>query len=69
MTFGQKVKNRRKEMRLTQAELAEKTELSQAYISLLERGGFNPTSPVIIKLASALGTSVDYLLIDDKKAG
>lgn len=69
MTFGQKVKNRRKELRMTQVELALKTHLSQGYISQLERDGFNPTAPVIMRLASALDLSIDRLLLDDRKAG
>ena len=71
MTLGNRIKNRRKEMKLTQEELAEKTELSQGYISQLEKSGFDPTAPVIIKLAVALEMSADELLgIDDvKKAG
>ncbi len=71
MTFGQKVKNRRKELGMTQVELAVKTELSQPYISMLEKGTFAPTAPTIISLAAVLAMSADELLgINDvKKAG
>ena len=58
MTFRQKIKNYRKEMRMTQVELASKTYLSQKYISLLERDRFNPTAFMIMKLAPALELSV-----------
>lgn len=71
MTLGQKVKKRRRELGMTQVELRAKTGLSQGYISMLEKGIFDPTAPVIIKLAVALNTSADELLgINDvKKAG
>ncbi len=68
MTLGNRIENRRKEMKLTQEELAEKTELSQGYISQLEKSRFDPTAPVIVKLAVALMMSTDELLgINDVK--
>ncbi len=68
MTLGNRVENRRKEMKLTQEELAEKTELSQGYISQLEKSRFDPTAPVIVRLAVALEVSADELLgINDIK--
>ncbi len=71
MTLGQKVKKCRRELGMTQVELRAKTGLSQGYISMLEKGKFDPTAPVIIKLAVALNTSAHELLgINDvKKAG
>ena len=61
MTFGQKIKNRRRELGMTQVELRAKTGLLQGYISMLEKGMFDPTAPVIIKLAVTLNTSADEL--------
>lgn len=70
MTLGNRIKNRRKELKLTQVELGEKAELSQGYISQLEKNGFDPTAPVIIALAKSLEISADELLgMNDKKAG
>lgn len=62
MTLGNRVKERRKELRLTQTELAEKTSLTQTYLSMLERGKFEPTAPTIVSLAVALDLSADELL-------
>jgi transcriptional regulator with XRE-family HTH domain len=42
---------------LTQEELAERSGLSQQYISDLERGKRNPTVVTLYELASALGVS------------
>lgn len=69
MTLGQKVKNRRKELGLTQLEFAEKIQTGQSYVSRLEGDGFNPSSQMIVSIAAALEMSIDYLLLDNKKAG
>ncbi|MDE6500615.1 MAG: helix-turn-helix domain-containing protein [Ruminococcus sp.] len=68
MTFGQKVKFRRKELGLTQIELALKANISQSYLSQLENNVFNPTAPIIVRLALVLEVSIDYLLLDERKA-
>ncbi|MDE5582488.1 MAG: helix-turn-helix transcriptional regulator [Ruminococcus sp.] len=68
MTFGQKLKNRREELGYTQKELAERVHTTQPYISRLERGCFNPSMMMMIKISTALDISVDYLLFDGKKA-
>ena len=68
MTFGQKIRNRREQLGYTQEELAQKVQTSQPYVSRLERGSFNPSMKMIINIASALDISIDYLLLDDRKA-
>ena len=47
----------RKEKGLTQEALAEKSGLSQQYISGLENGRRNPTIVTLYELANALGVS------------
>jgi transcriptional regulator with XRE-family HTH domain len=47
----------RKEQGLTQEALAEKSGLSQQYISGLESGHRNPTIVTLFELANALGVS------------
>ena len=69
MTLGQKVRNRREELGYTQNELAQKTHTSQPYISRLEKDDFNPSVQMIISIAVTLGVSIDYLLLDGRKAG
>ncbi len=62
MTIGNRMKIRRKELGLTQKELASEVKLSQNYLSELEKDKFNPTAPIIIRLAVALKISADELL-------
>ncbi|MDE6424799.1 MAG: helix-turn-helix transcriptional regulator [Ruminococcus sp.] len=46
--------------------MAQKMQTSQPYISRLEKGNFNPSKQMIIKMATALNISIDYLLLDRK---
>ena len=66
MTFGQKMKIRRNELGYTQEELAQKVNTTQPYVSRLENNNFNPSMHMIIKMATALKISIDYLLLDGK---
>ena len=55
------------ELNLSQAKLAERSGISQGYLSSLERGEKQPTLPVLKKLAAALGISVSELVDGDEK--
>ena len=59
---GENTARIRKERGLTQEALAEKSGLSQQYISGLENGLRNPTIVTLFELASALGVSHVELL-------
>ena len=61
------LKDLRIESNLSQAELAERSGISQGYLSSLERGEKQPTLPVLKRLASALGISVAALVDDNNK--
>jgi transcriptional regulator with XRE-family HTH domain len=56
------LKQARLKKKLTQADLAERTGLSVAYISLLERGARCPPLPTLDLLADALGVRGTSLL-------
>lgn len=56
--FGKAVRRRRRELDLSQEELAERAELHRTYLSDIERGEGNPSLEIIEKLASALDISV-----------
>ena len=53
--FGDRLKQRRQSLGLTQAELFEQTGITAAYISVIERGKANPTLDMMVKLAEAVG--------------
>ena len=60
--LGQSVKELRQSLRLSQSDLAERSETSQRFVSALERGAANPTLATILKIASALQVEVTELL-------
>jgi transcriptional regulator with XRE-family HTH domain len=61
--LGKRVLLRRRDLRLTQKELAERTGISANTIARLERGGVQDLrGSAIARLADALSVSTDYLL-------
>mgnify|MGYP002556333924 FL=1 len=62
MGFKERLKEKRVEAGLTQAELAEKVSVTARTIQNYEMGTRKPNSKVVADIAMALGTTVDYLL-------
>ena len=52
----------RTEKGLTQAQLAEKLNVQQSMISMIENEERNPSVDVLLKLAAVLGVTVDELI-------
>ncbi|GIH02722.1 hypothetical protein Rhe02_07890 [Rhizocola hellebori] len=59
LLLGQMVHDRRVELGLTQAELAERAGMTQPQLSRLESGGATPTVPLLARLATALNADLD----------
>ncbi|MBO9611189.1 MAG: helix-turn-helix transcriptional regulator [Dyadobacter sp.] len=55
-------------MRMTQAELAERVEVSRQAIIAIETGKFIPSAVLAIKLARVFGKSVEdiFILVEDQ---
>ena len=68
MTFGEKVKEARLAMNLSQTELSQLTGISERSLYTYEQLGTLPRKSNIKKLAEALHISVSYLL-DDEETG
>ena len=60
--LGQRVRDRRLELGMTQEELGFKTGLDRTYISGIERGLRNPALKNLGKLSKALKISIDQLM-------
>ena len=62
--IGQRVSSRRKQLNLTQAELAEKAELTPKYISKIETSK-NPSLTIksILQLCGALDATPNFLML------
>ena len=61
VSFGRKVQMRRKELKLSQEQLAEEAGLHRTYIGMIERAEKNVTLVNIEKIANALKISIPEL--------
>ena len=55
----------RVEKNLTQQELADRVGASRQTIGLIEKGGYNPTLDLCLRIAKALDNSLDHLFWED----
>lgn len=61
--IGVRVARRRKQLHLTQAKVAERCDISDQYLSNIERAVSIPSVEVIMRLALALDTTPDEFLV------
>ncbi len=66
--IGKLIKRRREKLDLTQAVLAERCEITEQYVSNIERAVSIPSTEVIMKLAAALDTTPDAFLVGSSKS-
>ena len=62
MTTGQRFQSFRKEIGLTQQELADKLGLTRSSVARIENGYGNMTMTVMIKAADVFGCTLDTLI-------
>lgn len=67
MTFGGKISFTRKQLKLSQDDLAKKIGTSAPIVGRYERDEVKPSIDVAAKIADALGVSIDYLLGNSEK--
>ena len=67
MTFGEKLKEARKEAGLTQEQLAEKLSVSRSAVAKWEADSGMPDVSNLKAMSQLLSVSLDYLLDDDEK--
>ncbi len=60
--IGQRIANRRKQLRLTQEQTSELAGVSHQFFACVERGTKNIRAENVIKLSKALDISTDYIL-------
>ena len=61
--IGHRIKNERKSAGMSQALLAEITDTSPQYISHIENARKRASLEILVRIANALNTSVDQLLV------
>jgi putative transcriptional regulator len=59
--LANRLKDCRSQLGLTQAELAERVGVTRKTVNTVENGVFTPSATLAIKLAQALGLSVEQL--------
>ena len=62
--LGTRIREERKRLNLTQAQLAEAIDISDTYMGAIERGDRSLTLDTLVSLVNRLGVTVDYLLAD-----
>ena len=62
--LGTRIREERKKLNLTQAQLAEDIDISDTYMGAIERGERSLTLDTLVSLVNRLGVTVDYLLAD-----
>ncbi|MDO8262103.1 MAG: helix-turn-helix transcriptional regulator [Gallionella sp.] len=67
--LARNVRSRRKELELSQEEIAFDAGIDRTYISQIERSTINPSLLVLCKLANALKTEVPTLLMETEQTG
>lgn len=61
--MGNRIKQRRLDMRLKQKDLAEKLDVSNNHISSIEQNKSQPSMDLLLDLCDTLNTTPDYLLL------
>ncbi len=62
MTLGQRIRERRKILGITQQDLATITKTTLQHVSAIEQSKRTPSLPLMIKLSENLHSSLDYLV-------
>ena len=62
--LGNRIREERRRLHLTQAQLAEDVDISDTYMGAIERGERSLTLDTLVRLVNRLGVTVDYLLAD-----
>lgn len=62
--LGERIREERLHLRLTQAQLAEAIDISDTYMGAIERGERGLSLDTLVLLVERLGVTVDYLLAD-----
>ena len=65
-TIGERIRNVRERRGMTLDQLVERSGVSKGFISDVENDKRSPNSEYLLKIANALGASVDFLLRGDE---
>lgn len=66
-SLGQKIKEKRMELDMSQKTLADLTDLSPGFLSQVERGQTEPSITSLRKISKALNVAIFYFLMNDEE--
>lgn len=61
-SIGQRIKERRKELKITQTKIQQETSISSGNLSSIENGKYLPSAVALLELSKILNCSVDWIL-------
>ena len=65
MTMGEFIRQRRKQLNLTAAQLAQKALCSKSFISKIENGKRKPSIETLLRICRALACAIIDILLED----
>ncbi len=63
--MNNRLKALRAERHWTQADLADKADVSRQTINAIEKGKFDPSLPVAFRISKVLGMTIEEIFIDE----
>lgn len=60
--IGQRIKERRKELKITQTQIQKETSISSGNLSCIENGKYLPSAVALLELSTILNCSIDWIL-------
>lgn len=60
--IGQRIKERRKALKITQTQIQENTSISSGNLSCIENGKYLPSAIALMELSKILDCSIDWIL-------
>lgn len=67
--MGRQIRKERQRQQLTQAELAERVDVSTSFIGHVERGSRKASLETVVKISEALGMSIDSMVLPSNIGG
>lgn len=65
---GERIRARRKELKITQTQIQQKTSISSGHLSCIENGKYLPSASALLELSKVLDCSIDWILTGQSSA-
>lgn len=65
--IGKRIRDRRKELHITQTQIQQETSVSSGNLSCIENGKYLPSALALIELSRILDCSIDWMLTGESK--